>query len=369
MRGVVASLLFCILPACLFCGLASADPRESRMIFDEGFNWITQEGADRLLDRIEKAGFNVLVPSVWHGRGTSWPSELAPAGVQWTKHYREGFDPLSYLITKAHKMGIEVHPSFTVVLRQREFLHDYYDEGTPKEAFNVHMPEFRKYIVSLMLEVLRKYDVDGINLDYIRSVGFCKSEYCQRDYRERQGRDLLRDLSSVGRSSLAWNNVSKWNSDSVDDVVEMLSRNARRIRPKAVISVDSHAGRRSKKLQGADSIRWANDGWIDVIYHMDYGKTIGYTELNQALRDLKDPRQLVLFVGNYERNWPDKKHVWSRDPREVARLVSASQQFNRGGNGVALYNYKYLTDDQIAALKSGPFKASAAPYWTSRGSD
>ena len=41
---------------------------ESRIIFDEGLNWVTRASADRLCSRIARAGFNVFSPCVWHGR-------------------------------------------------------------------------------------------------------------------------------------------------------------------------------------------------------------------------------------------------------------------------------------------------------------
>ena len=64
--------------------VCAAEPleQESRIIFDEGLNWVTRVSAERLCSRIARAGFNVFSPCVWHGRGTIWPSKLAP----WDSH-------------------------------------------------------------------------------------------------------------------------------------------------------------------------------------------------------------------------------------------------------------------------------------------
>jgi uncharacterized lipoprotein YddW (UPF0748 family) len=56
---------------------STEEPLESRAIFDESLSWITEVAAHNVCQRIKRAGFNVLMPNVWHGRGTAWPSSLA----------------------------------------------------------------------------------------------------------------------------------------------------------------------------------------------------------------------------------------------------------------------------------------------------
>ncbi len=73
---------------------------ETRAIFDEGLGWITEEGARKTIQRIKKAGFNVYIPCVWHGRGTRYPSTLAPIDVR-IKSTSE--DPLHRLIKISHE--------------------------------------------------------------------------------------------------------------------------------------------------------------------------------------------------------------------------------------------------------------------------
>lgn len=349
-------------------GVSYAGRSESRTILDENFSWLTSNDADQMLTRLKRAGFNVIVPVVWHGRGASWPSKLAPAEPLWGKKGNKSHhDPLRYLIEKAHTMGMEVHPWFTVSLRQRDFLHEYYDEGTPDEAFNIHMPGFRNYIVSLMLEVVKKYDVDGINMDYIRSMGTCVSSFCVEDYRNRMHRDLLSDAKEKEGTS-AWMTIARWNADAVEEIVQRFSREAKFFKSHLVISVSSHAGLSALLYQGTDSIRWANMNWIDVIFHMEYAtpRRIRWELLNKALADLKDPMKLVLMVGNYEASSFNKDIVWARDAQTVAGLVALSQRYGHEGNGIALYEYPYLSDPQIEELRLGPFREAARASWKGR---
>lgn len=345
----------------------TAQAGESRAILDEGFSWMTPREADNTLQRIKQAGFNVFIPCVWHGRGVSWASSLAPKEPLWAKQYRPGYDPLAYLITRAHQMGIEVHPWFTVTDRQRDFLREYYDYGSPKDSFNVHLPAFRNYIVDLMLEVVRNYDVDGINLDYIRAKGVCRSMFCVDDYRLKQKRDLLADIEEMEKQrwSAAADSLAQWNAGAVTDIVASFSRQAREIKPGLLISVDSVVGMRPFVIDGADSVVWANSGLIDVIFQMDYQdqqSEINKVFLSRGFAGLTDPDKLVLLAGNYVRQLT-KDGALPRDARSVSGVVSFAQHLRPKGNGVALYQYRFLTDGQIDALASGPFKTPTRPDW------
>ena len=101
-----------------------------RAILDETFQfWTTREAADRTLSRIKEAGFNVYIPVVWYGAGTTWPSRLAPWDPALSAQAATGFDPLRYVIEKAHVLGIEVHPWFTVVLRRSDLFPEFALQG------------------------------------------------------------------------------------------------------------------------------------------------------------------------------------------------------------------------------------------------
>lgn len=357
-----------IVTVCLSHTSSGEDNSENRVILDETFAWLTPHQADTMLRRISSAHFNVIAPIVWHGRGVAWKSQLAPAEPLWAKA-RAGneTDPLRYLIAKAHSLGIEVHPWFTVALRQREFLANYYDAGTPPSAFDIHNPLFREFIVKLMLEVVANYDIDGLNMDYVRSMGVCVSERCISEYRQKYGRNLLEDVNAK-EGEIGWTTIAEWNSEAIDEIVKTVAEKARVIKPRIVISVSSHAGLSALKVQGTDSIRWANRGWIDVLFHMEYGRQsqIRWNLITSALASLEDKKKFVLMVGNYDKAPGTSARVWPRDAKEVSELVILSQQYGYGGNGVALYQYPYLTNSQIDELMAGPFRSPKRTNWTSR---
>jgi len=338
---------------------------ESRAILDEKFNWLTQSDADRTLARIKQAGFNVYIPCVWHGRGAAWPTDLAPKEPLWEKKYKSNFDPLAYLITKAHQMGIEVHPWFTVVVNQNNAHPEYADKGTPEKAYNIHIPEFRKYIVKLIIDAVKKYDLDGVNLDYVRSMGICDSKYCIEDYWLKYNRHLLDDIKKMSKDR--WGNaaqtISLWNGKAISEIVQNVSIEVKKIKPNIVISVDTVAGLREFELQGANGVEWANKGWVDVIYHMDYqpkNKKINTVFLDRGYQGLIDPDKLVLLVGNFS---IQNNKAQPRSENTVAEVLRYSKGLRPDGNGVALYQYHFLTDYQVKKLSTGVFKQTTNTNW------
>lgn len=345
----------------LSSGVLAETNRENRIILDERFNWVTPEGADRMLFRIKEAGFNVIVPCVWHGRGVSWPSSLAPREPIWNKNYTPDHDPLAYLINKAHSLDIEVHPWFTVILRQAEIFDELVHDGVPANAFDIHLPAFRQMMMSLLMEVVSKYNIDGINLDYIRTKGICTSEHCVRDYKRETGRNLFKDKLLHKVSSDAWESIAGWNGKAVESFVKKFTENAKSVIPDLLISVDSHAAYKPLKLQGTDSIKWANEQIVDVIFHMDYEDKLDIELINTAKHQMLEPERLVIMVGNYEK--VSSKHVVPRHGEITRHLIQLSRSYGNSGNSVALYQYRFLTDGQIASLRNGPFKEVAKPDW------
>ena len=89
-----------------------------------------------------------------------------------------GYDALEFAIDECHKRGMELHAWVVTIpvgkwnslgckrLRQKfpGLIRNITDEG----YMNPEMPETAEYLATLCKEITEKYDIDGINLDYIR---------------------------------------------------------------------------------------------------------------------------------------------------------------------------------------------------------
>lgn len=338
---------------------------ETRAIFDEDIGWATSRSAtDAVLQRIKRAGFNVYLPCVWHGNGAYFASRVARPDARLKQRIDAGDDPLAYLIAKAHGLGIEVHPWFTVVKRSTDGYPEYHGSGTPEGAFDVHNGRFRDFIGALMLDVVRRYDVDGVNLDYVRTMGLCTCASCRADYQKESGFPFRPDYSLREVSGPARDRLQSWQDKAVSDIVSGFSTAARGAKPGLIISVDGHPQPKEaiRPLQGRNEVLWANSGWIDVIFAMNYDERVDVGTVDRVRAELQEPRRLIVLFGNYDNRGPGAAS-------RPGRLVDDYAQYARRkwpGSGVAFYLYGRLSDDQIETLARGAFMNKALPSWPKR---
>lgn len=338
---------------------------EVRAIMDEGNAWaLSHQSVDRVIERIKKSGFNVFIPCVWHGDGVRFASAVGPPESRLLPQLANGFDPLKYLIERAHANGIEVHPWFTVVLRQKDFLPEFYDKGTPDQAFEIHNEKFRDFMVRLITEVATRYDIDGINLDYMRSMGICESTRCRDNYKNTTGRNLALDWKIYRMSSDARDGIRRWNTAAVTDIVERVARAVRKIKPAAVISVDGRPLDDEPRLTGRNTLEWIEAGWVDLVFYTDYRPVLDVMAINETRAQMKNPHAFAIMMGNFETDSnKGKGNGYPRDARTVSQLVEQARH-HWPGVPLGIYLYNQLSDEQIEALALGPFNQTVAPDWS-----
>ena len=303
---------------------------ESRAIFDEGLNWMNPQTARTLCQRIKRAGFNVFMPCIWHGRGTVWPSQLAP----WDSNNVQvkGYDPLENLLDIARDHDIEIHPWIAVGLRQRNFFPEFTDSPT-SESFDWHNPAFRDFAVSLIMEVINRYPIHGINLDFVRFAS------------PKPGHDSEQEAV-------------------VADVIRRVSQQRNQVKPELIISVCAAPWHQRIGQFGQNSPKWADEGIIDVIYSMQYEYNPDFEIVKQIQKRMKKPQALVMLIGNYDQSKLTKV-VLPRKAQRVCELLEESRKLSLR-NGVGVYLYSMLSDDQIELLHQTTFHAVTKPSWARR---
>jgi len=154
----------------------------------------TPAKADAVVARIDKANLNAVFVLVWYWGGQAFfQSDLCPMG----DGVQAGYDPLGYLIKQCHKRDIQVHAWFVngaygasqagyVLDKHPDWAVDNGGAGTLWYDFG--KPEVRRFQSDLMLECLRKYDIDGLHFDYIRyGPKHCYCTHCQKEFARRYG--------------------------------------------------------------------------------------------------------------------------------------------------------------------------------------
>lgn len=337
----------------------AAEPdSEARMIFHENIDWaLSREKADAVIAKVKAAGFNIFMPCVWYGPGARFPSAVAPIDRRLIDRVSDKFDPLAYLIERAHAAGIEVHACITVVRRGSTLFPEFAPDGTPTDAYDIHDPAFRRFIVELAAEVVQRYPVDGINLDYIRSMGICTSARCEADYRSRFDRSLTLDLAKSKVPGMRVETLERWNYEAVTDVVKQIAARLRDIRPDILLSVDAHPLDPGLMLQGQDSVRWAQEGLIDLVVDMRYNRVLDRATMDRVYAAIGDPSHLAVMLADYDKIGDE---VVARDPALLVKYVELVRA-KWPGAGIGMYNLQTLSPAQGEALRSTVFQRDARP--------
>jgi hypothetical protein len=329
---------------------------ERRALFDEDAHWLQSRAEIReTVKRVKAAGFNTYVVCVWNGAEALFKTDRAVIASRYRAASTRDYDPLTDLIEVAHAAGVEVHLWFYVSKRTgNNFPRELWD-GAPDGAFNVHAPEFGRFIAGLIGDAAANYAIDGINLDYVRTLGICSSERCADDYRKQFKRELSRDWLAQ-EHGVRSDELIAWQSAAVGEIVRRIVLEARAARPKLLIDIDTIGIDHSRAHQGADALAWVREGIVDLVFHMAYETPLDVAHINEVYAALPVGKLAVLF-----RNYRDTsgKAVASRGA-VVADTVQVIRKL-WPGSGIGVYHYPWTTADQIASLSRGVFADGATP--------
>lgn len=133
-----------------------------------------------LLDSLKAAGINAVIFQVRSECDAMYPSTIEPWSYWLTRQQglAASYDPLQFAIEEAHKRGMELHAWFNPYRAERQVgnyaLHPTHvlvenpewaiQIGTLK-FLNPGLPMVRDYVLSVVLDVIKRYDVDGIHMD------------------------------------------------------------------------------------------------------------------------------------------------------------------------------------------------------------
>ena len=221
----------------LFSLTVTAQPnREMRAVWiATAFNldWPTTHGADNqkneiknILDSLKLAHFNTIYLQVRARGDLLYPSSIEPFAKSLTGKLGKSptYDPLKFFIQESHRRGIEIHawwnvykvfgkglPKRTIpnhiVLAQPELCKYYKNEWW----FDPGNPMSNKYLIKLVMEMVTKYDLDGINFDYMR--------YPDKDFYD----DSTYSIYGNGKDKFEWRreNINIFVSQLYDKIISI----------------------------------------------------------------------------------------------------------------------------------------------------
>ncbi|HEV2695420.1 MAG TPA: family 10 glycosylhydrolase [Verrucomicrobiae bacterium] len=239
-----------------------------------------------ILDRAATLKMNAVIFQIRPACDALYQSSLEPwseylTGVQ-GRAPAPYYDPLAFAITEAHKRGLELHAWFNP-FRARHF--QSVSPVAPNHISKTHpemvrayakylwldpgVPAVRDYSLRVVMDVLQRYDVDGIHMD----------DYFY-PYHEKNSSGVDIDFpdgatwKKYGLSSGL--NHEDWRRHNVDVFMEQLYRSVKAAKPWVQVGVSpfgiwrpknppSIAGFDSYAEIYCDSRKWLQEGWCDYL--------------------------------------------------------------------------------------------------------
>jgi uncharacterized lipoprotein YddW (UPF0748 family) len=253
-------------------------------------------------------GFNMIFPNMLWGGLAHYPSDVLPRSVTFRQHG----DQIEQCCAAAKKYGIEVHVwkvNFNLATAPKDFVEKLRSQdrtqvsvkGEPSDWLCPSNPENQKLELDSLLEVVRKYPVDGLHLDYIRYPGrdYCYCDGCRHRFEAATGRKVPdADWPKACFSGDRKDEYNDWRCRQITELVAGISRKAKKLRPGLKISAavfGSYPGCRESVAQ--DWPKWISKGYLDFVCPMDY--SADDTEFASLVRNqlkLIDGR-VPLYVG------------------------------------------------------------------------
>ncbi|MBR8837620.1 MAG: family 10 glycosylhydrolase [Stigonema ocellatum SAG 48.90 = DSM 106950] len=288
----------------------------------------SEQGLAKIFDRLVLAGINTVFFETVNASYTIYPSKIAPQ----QNPLIQGWDPLASAVKLAHERGMELHAWVWTFAagnqRHNELLHvnpnypgpvlaaypdwaGYDNRGQiipvrqQKPFFDPANLQVRQYLLNLYEEIVTRYKVDGLQLDYIR-YPFQDPNQGQTYGYGKAARAQFQQLTGVDPINISPSNQDLWQkwtdfrTQQIDSFVAQVSRQLRQKRPNLILSVAVFPlpeQERIQKIQQHWEI-WAQRGDVDLIVPMNYAQdTLSFERLGKSWIASKQLGSSLLVPG------------------------------------------------------------------------
>jgi uncharacterized lipoprotein YddW (UPF0748 family) len=236
---------------------------------------------NRAISELAQLKFNQIYPVVWNWGYTTYPSRVAERTIGSAVDPRpdslQGRDMLAEIIQTSHAQGIKVLPWFEfgfmapedsgLALRHPEWLTQKRDRTTtwmegnyPRVWLNPFQPEVQRFIHDLVLEIVTKYDVDGIQFDdhFGLPAEFGYDDFTVNLYKqENKGK-----LPPTNPKDPAW---IQWRADKITAFTQQLFRDIKAQKSQVIFALSPNNYDFSLNHSLQDWRRWEREGYIEEL--------------------------------------------------------------------------------------------------------
>lgn len=285
-----------------------------------------------IIDKLAAANINTILLQTRVRATTIYPSAIEPwdgclSGIPGRS---PGYDALQFAIDECHKRGIEVH-AWVVAMpigawnglgcKSLRKSHPRLVRKIGGEGYmNPEMPETATYIANICKEILSKYDVDGIHLDYIRYPETWNININKALARENITR-IVRAVNHEVKTRKPWVKMSCSPIGKYDDLTRFWSH-----------------GWNAYSRTCQDAQAWLRLGLMDMLFPMMYFRGDQFYPFALDWTEHSCGKDIVAGLGTYMLSASEGN--WSID--EIERQMAFTRSI---GMGQAMFRSKFFTDN------------------------
>jgi len=189
----------------------------------------------RLLDELQAVGVNAVMFQVRSECDAMYASTIEPWSFWLTGGQGRApnpfYDPLQFAVQEAHKRGMELHAWFNPYRSVREVGNytnasnhvsvahpDWIIRNTNLKVLDPGLPMVRSYVTSVIMDVVNRYDVDGVHFD----------DYF---YSYPPNQITTEDNATFANYSRGFTNRGDWRRDNVNLLVKMIHDSIQVVKP------------------------------------------------------------------------------------------------------------------------------------------
>ena len=322
--------------------------------------WMTENDNDILRDRpklqeavsqLARLNFNTIYPVVWNSGYVLYESAVAQrTDIQpFVRKGLQGQDMLADLVTQAHSQGLLVIPWFEfgfmapptseLALNHPDWFTQRRDGSQTSISaagevmwLNPFLPEVQQFITDLVLEVVTRYDVDGIQFDDHTSLPneFGYDRYTLALYKQETNKN-----APTNPQDPAW--VS-WRANRITAFVTQLNKAVKQRKPNAIFSVSPNPYITAYNTYLQDWVTWVRQGIVDELIVQVYRPDLQSFLAQLARPEIQEARQKIptgVGILTGLRN----------QPIPMQRIQAKVRAARDHGFGVSFFYYESLWDD------------------------
>lgn len=338
-----------------------------------------------MLDQLQAAGINAVFFQVRSQCDAMYNSSIEPWSADLTgmqgRAPSPNYDPLEFLIAACRQRGIEVHAWFNPFRAVSNFNNigsfstNHVARTKPEwllaqgnlRILDPGIPQVRDYVISVVMDLLRRYDVDGIHYD----------DYFY-PYPPTSG-SAFNDDATFAANARGFTNRQDWRRDNINLFIQRSHDSIRNVKPWVKFGVSPFgiwrnqgsdpAGSATNGLQSysdvyADSRKWLQQSWVDYVIPQLYW-SIGFSAANYSVllpwwNALGGTRHIYSGIGAYKISNGGTDNNWNQ-VSQVPNQIRMNRQYSQV-QGQSFFSTKSILNNPLGirdSLSNSLFKSPA----------